>query len=263
MRADQILYLMYHELETPGRPVCRRDPGYLRYVLIEENFSAQVDWLQKENIRGLSVSQALQRDTSRGIVLTFDDGCESDLRVAIPILKKAGFNATFYITLAFLGQPGYLVPQQVREIADAGFDVGCHSMTHPFLNDLDEAGLRHEIAEAKMKLEDILGRPVNHFSCPGGCWSSQVARIARESGYQSVSTSRIAANGPDSDLFRLARVAVMRDTTLAAYQALCRGESLRRLQMQAAVRETFRRVLGNAMYDRLRKGALRDFPKAP
>ncbi|MFZ0418144.1 MAG: polysaccharide deacetylase family protein [Candidatus Sulfotelmatobacter sp.] len=256
MRPDETLYFMYHELETPGRPLCQQEPGYVRYVLTEQSFREQMNWLLQEGIRGLSVSQALTENSSRGIVITFDDGCESDLRVAAPLLKKAGFDATFYVTLGFLGQPGYLEPQQVRELAEAGFEVGCHSMTHAYLDDLDEAGLQREIADAKAQLENILGRTVAHFSCPGGRWTAQVARIAQQAGYRSVATSRIATNRRGTDLFRLARVAVMRGTPLAAYQELCRGKNLWKLQLRDFIRMTSRRMLGNMLYDRLRHLAL-------
>jgi len=261
MRTDEILYLMYHELETPARSFCHDEPGYVRYVLAERDFREQIDWLQKAGIRGESVSLALAeidlaKSGNRVIAITFDDGCESDLEVAIPILKNADFSATFYITLGFLGQPGYLRRDQVHEIGDAGFEVGCHSMTHAYLSDLDEAGLRREIADAKLQLEALAGRPVHHFSCPGGRWSPQVARVAKQAGYRSVATSRIGTNGRGADPFRLARIAVMRGTTLSAYQALCRGENLWKLQLRDFVRGASRRLLGNAIYDRLRQRVL-------
>ncbi|HSY91281.1 MAG TPA: polysaccharide deacetylase family protein [Candidatus Binatus sp.] len=260
MRPDETLYLMYHELETPGRPLCHSEPGYVRYILGEQNFREQIDWLRKEGMRGLSVSDSLAEDHPRVIVLTFDDGCESDLSIAAPILKQAGFSATFYITLGFLGQRGYLVPRQVRELGDAGFEIGCHSMTHAYLNDLDAAGLRREIADAKTQLEDILGRPVHHFSCPGGRWSANVVQVAREAGYRSVASSRIGANRRGSDPFHLARVAVMRGTPLAAFQSLCEGRTLWQLQLREMIRVASRRVLGNTLYDRLRSAALESSP---
>lgn len=256
MRPDETLYLMYHELETPGRALCHSELGYVRYVLGERHFREQIDWLQKEELRGLSVSDALAEEHPRGIVITFDDGCESDLSIAAPLLKTVGFAATFYITLGFLGQRGYLIPRQVRELGDAGFDIGCHSMTHAYLNDLDETGLRREIADAKTQLEDIVGRSVHHFSCPGGRWSPDVARVARQAGYRSVASSRIGANRRASDPFHLARVAVMRGTPLAAFQSLCQGKTLRQLQLREMIRAASRRVLGNTLYDRLRSAAL-------
>jgi peptidoglycan/xylan/chitin deacetylase (PgdA/CDA1 family) len=267
MRRSEILYLMYHEIESPGQSLCQDEPGYVRYVLREQDFRQQIDWLQKEEISGLSVSQALDQNPGKlqhdkRLVITFDDGCASDLTVALPLLQKARFGATFYITLGFLGRPGYLVPDQVRRIAEAGFDVGCHSMTHPYLSDLDEPGLRHEIADAKTQLEKITDRPVYNFSCPGGRWTPQVARIAREAGYRSVATSRIAANGPGDDPFQLARVAIMRHTTFPEFQKLCRGKGLWQLQFRNLVRGASRRILGNSIYDRIRRQALRSSPSA-
>jgi peptidoglycan/xylan/chitin deacetylase (PgdA/CDA1 family) len=256
MRPDQTLYLMYHEIEIAGRPLCYSEPGYVRYVLREQNFREQMNFLKNEKIRGLSVSQALLENHPPGIVITFDDGCETDLIVTAPILKSAGLGATFYITIGFLSKRGYVAPAQVRELGDSGFDIGCHSMTHAYLNDLDEAGLRHEIVDAKKQLEDIVGRPVHHFSCPGGRWSPAVARVAKQAGYQSVATSRIAVNGRGSDPFHLARVAVMRGTKLAAYQALCQGNGLLPLQLRDLIQSASRRVLGNNLYDRMRSVAL-------
>ena len=262
MRPDETLYLMYHELETPGQPLCHSEPGYVRYVLTERSFREQMDWLQREGIRGVSVSQSLTENSPRGIVITFDDGCGSDLRVAAPLLTKAGFGATFYITLAFLDQPGYLLPRQVRDLANAGFDIGCHSLTHAYLDDLDEVGLRREIADAKTQLEEIIGRPVSHFSCPGGRWSPQVARIAEQAGYRSVATSRIASNRIGSNSFQLARVAVIRNTSLPAFQDLCHGKNLWKLQFRDFIRATSRHVLGNTLYDRVRHVALENSVKS-
>jgi peptidoglycan/xylan/chitin deacetylase (PgdA/CDA1 family) len=256
MRADETICLMYHEIETPGRPLCQSEPGYVRYVVTEDALSQQICYLQKEGMRGVSISQALSEPVAKNIVITFDDGCASDLTVAIPVLRDAGFGATFYITLGFLGRPGYLRPEQVREIAGLGFEVGCHSMTHAYLSDLDEAGVRREMQPAKLELEEMIGGPVYHFSCPGGRWSPRVARVARECGYRSVATSRLGTNGPRSDPFQLARVAVMRDTAISDFEAMCHGRNLWRRKIADFGRVVSRRLLGNSLYDRLRQRAL-------
>ena len=48
----------------------------------------------------------------------------------------------------------------------------------------------------------------------------------------------------------------MRGTPLAAYQELCRGKNLWKLQLRDFIRMTSRRMLGNMLYDRLRHLAL-------
>jgi peptidoglycan/xylan/chitin deacetylase (PgdA/CDA1 family) len=252
MRNNAIVYLMYHELEVDGRPLCHSEQGYVRYVVRQSDFCEQMNWLQGSGVRGISVSQALGSPAAGSIVITFDDGCESDLTVAAPLLRKLGFGATFYITVGFLGQPGFMVPRQVRELSDAGFEIGCHSMTHPYLTDLNQAELEPEIVEAKSRLEQMIDRPVQHFSCPGGRWSTTVAEIARSAGYRSVSTSRIGVNHPQSDRFELARVVIMRDVTLPAFKDLCRGRGLWQRQLRTMVQTKSHQILGNALYDRLR-----------
>jgi peptidoglycan/xylan/chitin deacetylase (PgdA/CDA1 family) len=248
---------MYHELEVEGRSLSQNDPGYLRYVVREHEFREQMEWLQSAKLRGISVSEALSGKTSGGIVITFDDGCGTDLSVAAPLLHKLNFGATFYITVGFLGRHGYLVADQVRELSDAGFEIGCHSMTHTYLSDLNDLQLRREIVESKSRLEEIIGRSVHHFSCPGGRWSSAVSAMARRAGYRSVTTSRIGVNSAARDPYHLARLVVMRGLPLQSFQDLARGRGLWQRQLRSAIQAKSQQLLGNTLYDRMRDLMLR------
>jgi peptidoglycan/xylan/chitin deacetylase (PgdA/CDA1 family) len=252
MRDDSIVYLMYHELEAEGRRLSQSEPGYVRYVVREPAFREQMNWLQSAGMQGISVDDALKNKAANKIVITFDDGCETDLTVAAPILQKADFGATFYITVGFLGRTGYLIPRQLRQLSEAGFDIGCHSMTHRYLTDLGDAELHREIDEAKTQLEEIIGRPVHHFSCPGGRWSRRVSEFARRAGYKTVATSRIATNNRNRDRFQLARIVIMRGLALRNFEDLCRGQRLWRFQLRAFLQNASHRLLGNTLYDRLR-----------
>jgi peptidoglycan/xylan/chitin deacetylase (PgdA/CDA1 family) len=248
---------MYHELEAAGRSLCQAEAGYLRYVLKAADFQAQMDALKRMGRRGTDVSEALTFPSS-SVAITFDDGCETDLLFAAPLLKGANFGATFFVTTGFLGKRGYLSRIQLRELSDLGFEVGCHSMTHPYLSDLALNALHEEIAVPKAQLEEITGRSVKHFSCPGGRWNRQVAQTAREAGYESVSTSRNFANSDKSDRYCLGRVAVMRDMGLESFKRICRAEGLWRLQLRDLARAGGKRLIGNSGYDALRALLLRD-----
>src|SRR5262249_17061340 len=151
-----IVFLMYHELELPGRRLVQQDPGYVRYILLRDTFQEQMKWLKDSGIRGLSVSEASLYPPEASVCVTFDDGCETDLLVAAPILREMNFHATFYLTAGFLGTPGYLSAEQVKELDSLGFEIGCHSMTHPYLSDLSDAELGREIVDAKLQLEQVL-----------------------------------------------------------------------------------------------------------
>jgi len=249
---------MYHELELPGRPLCRSDAGYVRYILPHGVFHSQMHWLRQKGWCGLSVSEALHYPAGKSVAITFDDGSETDLLTAAPILKANEFNATFYITAGFIGGRGYLSAQQVRELSSLGFEIGCHSMTHPYLNSLDKRRLDYEIIDAGKQLEDMIGRRVEHFSCPGGRYNANALAVAKAAGYRSVATSKVRANSPSTNPFALGRVAIVRDFADSAFQRICTGEALPRIRLVQSVRATARSLLGNALYDRFRARLLNE-----
>ena len=255
---SEIVYFMYHELEIPGRPLCRPEAGYVRYVLSAADFRTQMQSLKDASWQGLSVSQALRFPAKPGVTLTFDDGCESDLLVAAPILVEFGFGATFYVTAGWTGTRGFMTSGQLRTLAGLGFEVGCHSKTHPYLPELDDSKLYEEIAGGKIQLEQVLGRPVEHFSCPGGRYDQRVQDVAREAGYRTLATSQAHANSESSDFFALGRVAVMRDTRLKTFRTWCRGHGLWQLALRDGLRGGAKRILGNSFYDRVRASVLHD-----
>jgi len=253
-----IVFLMYHELELPGRAFCQGEAGYVRYVLRASDFQSQVRWLKEAGWKGMSVSEALTFPASPCVAITFDDGCETDLLYAAPTLREANFGATFYITVGFLGRPGYLSSSQVNELAKLGFELGCHSMTHPYLSNLGLDGLRAEMVTPKLKLEQLTGEPIKHFSCPGGRWNRRVAEVAQEAGYHSVSTSKTSANSRQTDIYSLGRVAILRDTSLSSFQQICRAENLWRLQLKDLARSGGKKLIGNTGYDAIRALLLRE-----
>jgi peptidoglycan/xylan/chitin deacetylase (PgdA/CDA1 family) len=253
---------MYHELEQPTRALCHSQPGYVRYVVKAAEFRMQMESLKGQGWRGISVSEAIGSSEHQVVAITFDDGSETDLLCAAPVLQGLGFGATFYITSSWLGQPGYLSPAQLRELSSLGFEVGCHSMTHAYLTDLDEGGLHREIVEPKSQLEQVLGRPVEHFSCPGGRFDRRVAEVARQGGYRTVATSEMRANSQSTDRFDLGRVAVMRSTPLAEFREVCSGRGLWRSRLGFQMRQAGKKLLGNSNYDRIRNAVLRRDPSA-
>jgi peptidoglycan/xylan/chitin deacetylase (PgdA/CDA1 family) len=251
------VFLMYHELEQPGRAVNDSDPGYVRYVLTADAFAGQMEKINELGLRGTSISEAL-RFTRGTVAITFDDGCATDLTAAAPILKRYGFGATFYVVSGFVNKNGFLSQEQLRELVELGFEIGCHSMTHPYLPDLDDVSLRREIADAKTAIEQMIGKPVEHFSCPGGRYDSRAKQTAMAAGYATVATSIPHANTIATDRFLLGRVAVTRDIGSEQFEQICRGEGLWQMHARTQVRDGMKRLLGNRIYDRLRASLLKN-----
>lgn len=257
MATPATAFLMYHELELPRRPLCQSEAGYVRYIIPETVFRGQMSWLRQNGWKGLSVGEALSYSSRNSAAITFDDGCETDLIAAAPVLKECGFGATFYVTAGFLGKTGYLSAAQLRQLSALGFEIGCHSMMHPYLNDLDESGVKHEVSDARSRLEDVTGKKVEHFSCPGGRYNEMTRRIVREAGYRSLATSRAYLNTRSTDPFLLGRVTVMRGIKDRDFPRICRGEALWKIRFGEFARGVSRKVLGNAIYDRARASLLR------
>lgn len=226
-RSAGTVFLMYHELDIPGRKRLNTQRTYGRYVVRQSDLRNHVQHLKSRHWLGLSVSEGLASLNQKGgVVFTFDDGCESDFIAAAPILKEANFNATFYVVVGWLEKPGYLSIRQIRELQDMGFEIGCHSMTHANLTEIGPIHLHVEIADAKRKLEDILGRRVDHFSAPSGFWNRKLADAVREAGYRSAATSRAGVNSSGTDLFSLQRVVILRSTPLSEFLNVSMGNRL-------------------------------------
>jgi peptidoglycan/xylan/chitin deacetylase (PgdA/CDA1 family) len=248
--------LMYHELEQPGTPMRLPDPGYVRYVVSRDRFATQMRRLREWGFDGVSVGDALSGKSMRKpIVVSFDDGCESDLVVAAPILRQEGIGATFYVSSALIGQAGYLSSSQLVSLAALGFEIGCHGATHRYLTELTDRDLVDETLGAKEVLEGLVGQPIEHFSCPGGRWDERVRRAVRSAGFRSMATSDAGMMRTDEEILR--RNAVLRHTTDAEFGMLCSGRRSVSTRFREASLKGAKRVLGTATYERARDLFLR------
>jgi peptidoglycan/xylan/chitin deacetylase (PgdA/CDA1 family) len=244
-------FLMYHRVGAPIDPV---DP----YTVGEHAFAGHLQRLRAAGYEVTDVGTALERapGTRPRVVLTFDDGADSDLTVAAPLLRERGFGATFYVVPGLLGRRAFLTAAGVRELASMGFEIGSHSLTHAYLSDLDDDALRREVAGSRERLETIVGRPVRHFSCPGGRCSRRVIAAVRAAGYESLATSHIGLNPPDADPFSLRRLDIQRDMTPETFDRLCRGEGLVERRIRERLLGAAKVLLGNGRYDRVRRALL-------
>lgn len=252
-----VVFLMYHELELPGRALVESERGYVRYILSADKFRSQVEWLCQEGWRGLSVTEALRFESDQAVAITFDDGCETDVITAAPILKEAGFGATFYVTAGRVGSPGFLSPQQLRELHASGFEIGCHSMSHAYLNDIGPEQLHSEVVGSRSRLQDLTGASIDHFSCPGGRYDDRALAIAREAGYRSVANSRASANDATTDSYHLGRVAIMRSVSRSGFARICQDQGLWKMRLAETLRGGAKSVVGNRGYDSIRRLLLR------
>src|SRR5438445_7389547 len=154
--------LMYHDLLGPSVPF----PGsHEPHTPTTAAFRAQLVTLLDLRMAVTRLDSHLASSAGTGAVppacvMTFDDGHESNLALALPLLQEFGSRATFFVTVDWIGTSGYLTWPQVRTLADAGMEIGSHSMTHRPPSTLSSAELSVELRESKMRIEDRVGRPV-------------------------------------------------------------------------------------------------------
>jgi len=76
----------------------------------------------------------------------------------------------------------------LRLLADAGWEVGSHTVTHPRLTQLDEHRLAVELDASRAEVERQLGRPCLSLAYPYGDYDERVVSAAGAAGYRHACT---------------------------------------------------------------------------
>jgi len=120
------------------------------------------------------------------VVLTFDDGTESDIAYVAPLLKQYGFGASFYITEGLREikrDDDALSWNEVRQLNDLGFEVGNHTVSHPDLTKLTKEQILAELEGIERRCKEY-GIPIpKTFVYPMYRDSVPVAEVLLEKGY--------------------------------------------------------------------------------
>ncbi len=131
---------------------------------------------------------ALKPIPDRLVVLTFDDGCESDIENVAPLLTEHGFGATFFVNEAQKPTNGwraehYLTWDDVAELHAAGFEIGNHTRNHPDVAGLSKAEFVEELEYIERRCEEHgVPRPTT-FCYPGFHWSRGAIEVLAEKGF--------------------------------------------------------------------------------
>ncbi len=192
----KIPIIMYHDVvpqnELKNVPKERR-----HYALSVEDFRAQMAYLKNSGKRGIDFStfftlfqtEPEQLANGRCVVLTFDDGQESQAKYAAPILEEFGFSATFFVVSNWVGKKGFVSAADVRNLVARGMDVQSHTANHTFLVELNAHQAVEELLGSKRKLEALTGKTVQFLSLPGGRSDRSIWQLCGVYGYKGILTS--------------------------------------------------------------------------
>jgi peptidoglycan/xylan/chitin deacetylase (PgdA/CDA1 family) len=134
------------------------------------------------------------RGGARDLAITFDDGWQSVLGAAAPILRDHGIPWTLFVVSGWLDRPGtgprgILGWREIEALATAGVEIGSHSVTHPDFGRLCAQQASDELEGSRRAIADRLGTPPDVFAIPLGQsanWTEAAARAARQAGYRTV-----------------------------------------------------------------------------
>jgi len=163
--------------------------GKERDVRLSE-FEAQMAFLSKNGFTALTCRELIEiasfrmRIPAKPIMLTFDPAAVN--LAAVPILKKYGFTALFFVRTDQQATDGYapITMADAHRLAGEGFDIGSASHRIPKMNLLNAEQQREEIAGSRALLEKELNRDIAAFAYPNGYVTEALKRMVKDAGYR-------------------------------------------------------------------------------
>lgn len=124
-----------------------------------------------------------------GARLTFDDGNDTDVKVALPALLRAEIKAAFFIPSGRIGTPHYLGEDDVRTLDAAGMEIGSHGCAHVRWTEVPDAAIVDDVTCSVERLSAIIGGPVRSVAVPYGSCNRRVLGVLRSLGIARVYSS--------------------------------------------------------------------------
>lgn len=207
--------LMYH------RVLPEPDPKYKLAVSVR-SFERQMKFLHDRHYNVVSIGELadilkkkspIPRHT---VAITFDDGYIDNYLYAFPILKKYGLKATLFVIVNEVGRINSVGKrdrvswEEILEMQGSGLiAIGSHCLGPDPLTKIEsEEGLRRQIFDSRKVLEQKVGRAVNIFSYPEGCFNDRIKRLVIEAGYLAAVATNPGRGFPDDDIYAFKRLRI-------------------------------------------------------
>lgn len=151
---------------------------------------------------------------SRGMVsLTFDDSLRSVYLNGLPLLQKYNFLSTQYMLSGFTNDPDYMTPAMMKAFADAGHEIGSHTVTHTSLLGLTATQMQQELSQSQTDLTSITGQKPTDFATPHGEYNAESIAAIKQY-YRSHRSVDVGFNSKDNfDIYNIKVQNILATTT--------------------------------------------------
>ncbi len=162
--------------------------------------------------QGVRVAR-FKADREAALSFTLDDGWEDNATIAAPLFDRYGFHVTFFLVPGMIPlddnekgthKYGQIPWRRWKQIAEAGHEIGNHTLQHPGLTKLDDAAVRAQIEEGRQRITEKIGVAPVSLANPGNGRDDRVRKlvyaqhaVAREfeTGYGGKEFTAARANG--------------------------------------------------------------------
>ena len=198
--------------------------------------------------------------------VTYDDGVLQDVRF-VALLNKYNLKGTFNLNSGLMErefewthESGRVIKRLSKEKAVPlyqGHEIACHTLTHPYMHDLSEQEILHELQEDKANLEKLFGREVKGFAVPFDYYSERIENCVRQCGFSYARISQESRSfAPQTDYYnwkatvfhtdpeleQLSRQFIESDEELAIFQIVGHSYDLDVENMWDRIENVFRMI---------------------
>ncbi len=183
----EVPVLCYHHIRSfrPGEG--ERMKGY---EVTPEAFAQQMQTLADSGYHTILPGQLYDYLTngaplpSKPFMISFDDTDLEQFTIGETEMKKHGFKGMYFIMTISIGRPRYMNKEQIKQLADDGNEICCHTWDHHMVTKYKDADWDTQLVKPQLKLEGITGKSIRYFAYPFGLWNQAAIPELKKRGYK-------------------------------------------------------------------------------
>ncbi|MBX4212599.1 polysaccharide deacetylase family protein [Candidatus Pacearchaeota archaeon] len=233
-KGQSITVLLYHQILDNAN-----DQGIVSPI----NFRAQMDYLKQQGFKSITLDdyekwkkgQFTMPD--KPVIIFFDDGRQSTLDAAYPIMKPLGLKGNLAIVSDYAdgirgSAVSYMNWSEIKVLTNDGWDVAAHTKNHTNLMTIPENQIREQMTVSVARIKTNLGINPTSFVFPFHAANQSLTDICGQyfdlcwtQGVGDTRPEYIYKNTNGKIYQGLKRITIANDTTLAVFKDILGRET--------------------------------------